>query len=119
MNGVLADEMGLGKTVQTIAFFALLRHRRKGAPPKCVANDKRVDLLYSNRLKKNVPGCVPICMPGIELAIYRMEIFDITYGKFRYIVWKDSMYRMESFEISYRKVSIYRMESFDVSNGKF
>ncbi|CAN0047681.1 unnamed protein product [Pylaiella littoralis] len=34
VNGVLADEMGLGKTVQTIAFFALLRHRRKGAPPR-------------------------------------------------------------------------------------
>lgn len=34
VNGVLADEMGLGKTVQTIAFFALLRHRREGAPPR-------------------------------------------------------------------------------------
>ena len=34
VNGVLADEMGLGKTVQTIAFFALLRHRRKGARPR-------------------------------------------------------------------------------------
>ncbi|CAM9365817.1 unnamed protein product, partial [Ectocarpus sp. 8 AP-2014] len=34
VNGVLADEMGLGKTVQSIAFFALLRHRRKGAPPR-------------------------------------------------------------------------------------
>ncbi|CAM9279449.1 unnamed protein product, partial [Sphacelaria rigidula] len=36
VNGVLADEMGLGKTVQSIAFFALLRHRRRGAPPKYV-----------------------------------------------------------------------------------
>ena len=34
VNGVLADEMGLGKTVQTIAFFALLRHRRKGSAPR-------------------------------------------------------------------------------------
>ncbi|CAN0200855.1 unnamed protein product, partial [Ectocarpus sp. 12 AP-2014] len=34
VNGVLADEMGLGKTVQSIAFFALLKHRRKGAPPR-------------------------------------------------------------------------------------
>ncbi|CAN0119182.1 unnamed protein product [Hapterophycus canaliculatus] len=33
VNGVLADEMGLGKTVQTIAFFALLRHRRKKDRP--------------------------------------------------------------------------------------
>jgi len=29
VNGVLADEMGLGKTVQTIAFLAWLKYRRK------------------------------------------------------------------------------------------
>ncbi|VDC05216.1 unnamed protein product [Peniophora sp. CBMAI 1063] len=40
LNGILADEMGLGKTLQTISFFAYLKHVQDVHGPRPVVVPK-------------------------------------------------------------------------------
>jgi hypothetical protein len=55
VNGVLADEMGLGKTVQTIAFLAWLKHRRKNIS---------IDVDSDDGCHTSLPCQCPCCPTG-------------------------------------------------------
>ncbi|CAM9599083.1 unnamed protein product, partial [Laminaria digitata] len=103
VNGVLADEMGLGKTVQTIAFFALLRHRRKGAPPKrphIVVVPSSVLDNWDSELKKFCPVLEVVKYHGSQKnrAAIRQKLSRVTSGVDRqsmpdivlttYVIWE-------------------------------
>ncbi|CAM9795532.1 unnamed protein product, partial [Ascophyllum nodosum] len=103
VNGVLADEMGLGKTVQTIAFFALLRHRRKGARPRrphMVVVPSSVLDNWDSELKKFCPSLNTVKYHGSqkERAKMRQSLNAVSSGAARegmpdiilttYVIWE-------------------------------
>ena len=73
INGILADEMGLGKTIQTIAFLAWLKERRKISGPHLIVAPNTTLGNWFNELKKWLPNFRVVKLYARKE--YREEIF--------------------------------------------
>jgi SWI/SNF-related matrix-associated actin-dependent regulator of chromatin subfamily A member 5 len=57
INGILADQMGLGKTIQTIAFLAFLKEKKKINGPHLIVGPNTTVGNWCKELKKWYPAC--------------------------------------------------------------
>jgi SWI/SNF-related matrix-associated actin-dependent regulator of chromatin subfamily A member 5 len=82
INGILADQMGLGKTIQTIAFLAFLREKKKIHGPHLIVGPNTTVGNWYKEIRKWFPSCRVVKLYARKE--YREETFasELIKGKF-------------------------------------
>jgi len=82
INGILADQMGLGKTIQTIAFLAFLREKKKMHGPHLIVGPNTTVGNWYKEIKKWFPSARVVKLYARKE--YREETFanELIKGKF-------------------------------------
>lgn len=82
INGILADQMGLGKTIQTIAFLAFLKEKKKVAGPHLIVGPNTTIGNWYNEIRKWLPSARVVKLYARKE--YREETFanELIKGKF-------------------------------------
>lgn len=76
INGILADEMGLGKTIQTIAFLAYLKEKKKMSGPHLIVAPNSTLGNWFREFRKWLPNFRTVRLNA------RKEYRDETFEKF-------------------------------------